>query len=131
MKTTLSRQIAVLERYHQIGGNALIKEGARKGEIELMKEDRKSTRLNSSHLGISYAVFCLKKKKEKREKERGGRPQPSLRLRQRRTATAAPIAARTARVSNPGTVVVTRVNFVVSFGSGVTITDPPAPVNGT
>src|SRR5262245_63618406 len=25
-------------------------------------EDRKSTRLNSSHLGISYAVFCLKKK---------------------------------------------------------------------
>src|SRR5258705_7790665 len=28
-------------------------------------EDRKSTRLNSSHLGISYAVFCLKKKKTK------------------------------------------------------------------
>src|SRR5436853_4125256 len=28
-------------------------------------EDRKSTRLNSSHLGISYAVFCLKKKKKK------------------------------------------------------------------
>src|SRR5258705_9476292 len=28
------------------------------------KEDRKSTRLNSSHLGISYAVFCLKKKKK-------------------------------------------------------------------
>src|SRR5438045_5729836 len=27
------------------------------------REDRKSTRLNSSHLGISYAVFCLKKKK--------------------------------------------------------------------
>src|SRR5438045_5840311 len=27
-----------------------------------MREDRKSTRLNSSHLGISYAVFCLKKK---------------------------------------------------------------------
>src|SRR5205814_8350840 len=26
------------------------------------REDRKSTRLNSSHLGISYAVFCLKKK---------------------------------------------------------------------
>src|SRR5205814_10702259 len=31
------------------------------GEAE--KRDRKSTRLNSSHLGISYAVFCLKKKK--------------------------------------------------------------------
>src|SRR5258705_2842432 len=29
--------------------------------------DRKSTRLNSSHLGISYAVFCLKKKKMKTE----------------------------------------------------------------
>src|ERR1039458_8867729 len=27
------------------------------------RTDRKSTRLNSSHLGISYAVFCLKKKK--------------------------------------------------------------------
>src|SRR5262245_64823633 len=31
------------------------------------EQDRKSTRLNSSHLGISYAVFCLKKKKEDRE----------------------------------------------------------------
>src|SRR2546426_8744026 len=30
--------------------------------------DRKSTRLNSSHLVISYAVFCLKKKKKKKEK---------------------------------------------------------------
>src|SRR5947199_4939249 len=30
----------------------------------LRSADRKSTRLNSSHLGISYAVFCLKKKKE-------------------------------------------------------------------
>src|SRR5262245_65040386 len=28
--------------------------------------DRKSTRLNSSHLGISYAVFCLKKKKKRK-----------------------------------------------------------------
>src|SRR5437899_4947751 len=30
--------------------------------------DRKSTRLNSSHLGISYAVFCLKKKKTTRRR---------------------------------------------------------------
>src|SRR3989442_11498051 len=30
--------------------------------------DRKSTRLNSSHVRISYAVFCLKKKKKKRER---------------------------------------------------------------
>src|SRR5690554_7472398 len=29
---------------------------------KLIKEDRKSTRLNSSHVRISYAVFCLKKK---------------------------------------------------------------------
>src|SRR3712207_7071598 len=34
--------------------------GAREAEVE---EDRKSTRLNSSHANISYAVFCLKKKK--------------------------------------------------------------------
>src|SRR5690554_7745493 len=33
------------------------------GSIYLMLEDRKSTRLNSSHVRISYAVFCLKKKK--------------------------------------------------------------------
>src|SRR5690625_6876264 len=31
-------------------------------------QDRKSTRLNSSHVAISYAVFCLKKKKTVREK---------------------------------------------------------------
>src|SRR5262245_64403681 len=31
--------------------------------------DRNSTRLNSSHLGISYAVFCLKKKKKKDKKK--------------------------------------------------------------
>src|SRR5256885_8359795 len=31
----------------------------------MRKADRKSTRLNSSHLVISYAVFCLKKKKKK------------------------------------------------------------------
>src|SRR5436190_13195562 len=34
------------------------------------EEDRKSTRLNSSHTVISYAVFCLKKKKKKFEKMR-------------------------------------------------------------
>src|SRR5947209_19847305 len=32
-------------------------------------EDRKSTRLNSSHANISYAVFCLKKKKKNTNKE--------------------------------------------------------------
>src|SRR5690349_22228056 len=33
---------------------------------KFMKEDRKSTRLNSSHVEISYAVFCLKKKTKPR-----------------------------------------------------------------
>src|SRR5690606_2374751 len=33
---------------------------------KLSNEDRKSTRLNSSHVKISYAVFCLKKKKKKK-----------------------------------------------------------------
>src|SRR5436309_10383087 len=33
-------------------------------------EDRKSTRLNSSHVKISYAVFCLKKKKKKRQRRK-------------------------------------------------------------
>src|SRR5690554_7336217 len=41
------------------------------GELGLLgatipTEDRKSTRLNSSHVRISYAVFCLKKKKKKK-----------------------------------------------------------------
>src|SRR5690625_5531953 len=34
--------------------------------FDLQKTDRKSTRLNSSHVAISYAVFCLKKKKDKK-----------------------------------------------------------------
>src|SRR5438067_6715222 len=42
----------------------------------LAEQDRKSTRLNSSHVSISYAVFCLKKKNTKR----GCRPShPGLR----------------------------------------------------
>src|SRR5438477_3011879 len=36
------------------------------GEADQVRHlDRKSTRLNSSHMSISYAVFCLKKKKKK------------------------------------------------------------------
>src|SRR5690554_6613920 len=37
------------------------------GNIRQLKGDRKSTRLNSSHVRISYAVFCLKKKKKKKK----------------------------------------------------------------
>src|SRR5690606_25601123 len=43
-----------LSRFHCV-------EPARKQELQV---DRKSTRLNSSHVKISYAVFCLKKKKQ-------------------------------------------------------------------
>src|SRR5690625_6706243 len=40
------------------------------GELVSVPSDRKSTRLNSSHVAISYAVFCLKKKKTKRKTTR-------------------------------------------------------------
>src|SRR5690606_39252701 len=44
----------------------LVLEKIRSGEIDWADPvDRKSTRLNSSHVKISYAVFCLKKKKRK------------------------------------------------------------------
>src|SRR3712207_6951297 len=44
--------LAVVEGYATAGG------------FEILIKDRKSTRLNSSHANISYAVFCLKKKKK-------------------------------------------------------------------
>src|SRR5437588_1253165 len=40
-----------------------------KGGSSACTSDRKSTRLNSSHTVISYAVFCLKKKKQKHHKD--------------------------------------------------------------
>src|ERR1039458_3825723 len=43
-------------------------------DAEVHETDRKSTRLNSSHLGISYAVFCLKKKKKQVDKQIKRRP---------------------------------------------------------
>src|SRR5690606_41969784 len=58
------RQHADLAATHQLGaaaGGLQPREGCA-GFLE----DRKSTRLNSSHVKISYAVFCLKKKKRKR-----------------------------------------------------------------
>src|SRR5256885_2666835 len=47
-----------VRRPAHLGGTAQVAAGISNGT-----EDRKSTRLNSSHLVISYAVFCLKKKK--------------------------------------------------------------------
>src|SRR5258707_5609542 len=53
-------------------------QGARQGDREIPRQlrDRKSTRLNSSHANISYAVFCLKKKK----KMNSTHMQPCIRL---------------------------------------------------
>src|SRR5437899_8853175 len=47
--------------------------GPRRQSVDdwVLLADRKSTRLNSSHLGISYAVFCLKKKIEDAVREVG------------------------------------------------------------
>src|SRR5690606_39857903 len=48
--------------------------------------DRKSTRLNSSHVKISYAVFCLKKKKKNHDGNTGGEETTLLAL-HRKTGT--------------------------------------------
>src|SRR5438034_5344754 len=48
------------------GGNLLVEEIVEKLDVG----DRKSTRLNSSHTVISYAVFCLKKKKKRKRKNK-------------------------------------------------------------
>src|SRR2546426_6950803 len=65
--TTLFRSLArrlgfdTVTRVRQMHGNTVVRLD---GAVEPWPEgDRKSTRLNSSHLVISYAVFCLKKKK--------------------------------------------------------------------
>src|SRR2546430_6358719 len=58
-----ARKFGAEERYETIPGSAFdVDLGGGKGT------DRKSTRLNSSHSQISYAVFCLKKKKHQRRK---------------------------------------------------------------
>src|SRR5699024_12264567 len=51
------------------GINNYLRDVMKLSSADIMKLDRKSTRLNSSHVSISYAVFCLKKKKKK-EKEK-------------------------------------------------------------
>src|SRR5207302_8162166 len=48
-----------------VGGRDDVRRHQRRGE----RQDRKSTRLNSSHVKISYAVFCLKKKKKKKNQQ--------------------------------------------------------------
>src|SRR2546430_13388473 len=51
----------------KIAGARIIFFAHREFEAEEISEDRKSTRLNSSHSQISYAVFCLKKKNIERQ----------------------------------------------------------------
>src|SRR3712207_8833343 len=54
----------------EASGNAEVAEAAAASGVPVKRveraRDRKSTRLNSSHANISYAVFCLKKKKQQR-----------------------------------------------------------------
>src|SRR6266496_6085311 len=52
------------------------------------KRDRKSTRLNSSHVEISYAVFCLKKKKIQHKITRHNKQESKRRKTKNRTRTA-------------------------------------------
>src|SRR2546430_11675752 len=69
--TTLFRSLFIDLLTRQIGTSQtnaqLLEEEIRRAreaiELDRRKGDRKSTRLNSSHSQISYAVFCLKKKK--------------------------------------------------------------------
>src|SRR5256885_13218933 len=65
---TLARRLGRSLGYRvELGAERLARSGdALQAAIDArLGEDRKSTRLNSSHLVISYAVFCLKKKNEK------------------------------------------------------------------
>src|SRR5207302_10652181 len=56
-------------RQHQDGRVDEERDGQRHGGVDRVEADgdRKSTRLNSSHVKISYAVFCLKKKKNRND----------------------------------------------------------------
>src|SRR5258705_10766381 len=55
--------LSALGSEHALDGAHEGAAAAHQGAAGNVQGDRKSTRLNSSHLGISYAVFCLKKKK--------------------------------------------------------------------
>src|SRR5690348_17753092 len=61
--TSLGNPRWVVDRVRPVGGVVYHDVTERKWALKAL-EDRKSTRLNSSHPSISYAVFCLKKKKQ-------------------------------------------------------------------
>src|SRR5437660_3624738 len=60
MKLNGMKEAAARESVHSFGLRDFLARLQPKNRVE---RDRKSTRLNSSHVAISYAVFCLKKKK--------------------------------------------------------------------
>src|SRR5687768_18397983 len=64
--TTLFRSEA-LHCLQKIGDRGAERGAAHNGYVVRLRADRKSTRLNSSHGYISYAVFCLKKKKKRQK----------------------------------------------------------------
>src|SRR3712207_7718620 len=55
----------VQRRFRRRDRRKIVRESQSPRALVLDELDRKSTRLNSSHANISYAVFCLKKKKKK------------------------------------------------------------------
>src|SRR5690625_5391401 len=55
---------------HEDGINESVADGFFEKPGILLEEDRKSTRLNSSHVANSYAVFCLKKKRKSERKRK-------------------------------------------------------------
>src|SRR5699024_12103190 len=67
--TTLFRSVPHLSGIRLRQGEGLLLRPLFQSLVEWLHlaQDRKSTRLNSSHVSISYAVFCLKKKKEKKD----------------------------------------------------------------
>src|SRR5437660_3137165 len=63
--TTLFRSFGIRDDDAHMEPSVGIRPGAFEQPVSPAPEDRKSTRLNSSHVAISYAVFCLKKKNKK------------------------------------------------------------------
>src|SRR5206468_11113244 len=59
--------LAIRDATQRLRGKPVLRPSNVPGPARLCGSDRKSTRLNSSHDQISYAVFCLKKKKKKKE----------------------------------------------------------------
>src|SRR2546428_6924231 len=71
-RSTLFPYTTLFRSLRKLLMNIAVNKGAKEGQSfqqygDYLAQDRKSTRLNSSHDQISYAVFCLKKKKNKNQ----------------------------------------------------------------